>query len=134
MPNRPDLPKPPDDATDQPDAGALAATRIELLRELARESPEDATTQFLLGRELLAHARAAEAAQAFEAAIRANRDYAAAYRQLGNALEACDRHAEAAGAYREGIEVAARTHDLQAGKEMQAFLRRLARDHGTADP
>ena len=102
--------------------------RLALLRELVAADPADATAHFLLGRELLAAARAAEAADAFRAAIAANPDYAAAYRQLGNALEQAGRPADAAETSRRGVEVAERTHDLQAGKEMNAFLKRMARD------
>lgn len=101
--------------------------RIDVLRALAEAEPGDATTQFLLGRELLTKGRAPEAADAFRAAIAAQPDYAAAYRQLGNALEQAGQVELAAGAYREGIVVAERTHDLQAGKEMNAFLKRIAR-------
>lgn len=101
--------------------------RLELLRALVDADPADATAHFLLGRELLNAARAAEAALAFAAAISANPDYAAAYRQLGNALEQAGRAGEAEGAYLRGIEVAERTQDLQAGKEMAAFLKRIAR-------
>ena len=101
--------------------------RIALLRALAEESPGDATTQFLLGRELASAGHAAEAADAFAAAIAADADYAAAYRQLGNALETAGRRDEAADAYRRGVLVAERTNDLQAGKEMRAFLKRLER-------
>ena len=102
--------------------------RIALLRTLAAESPGDATTQFLLGRELASAGRAAEAATAFAAAIVADAAYTAAYRQLGNALETAGRADEAADVYRRGAEVAARTQDLQAGKEMRAFLKRMGRD------
>jgi tetratricopeptide (TPR) repeat protein len=101
--------------------------RIALLRALVDSDPGDATGHFLLGRELLTGGRAAEAAGAFRAAIAANPDYAAAYRQLGNALEQAGLPAEAAAAYQTGIAVSERTHDLQAGKEMTAFLKRLAR-------
>ena len=104
------------------------AARIALLRALAAESPDDATTLFLLGRELVAGGLADEAAAAFAAAIVADADYTAAYRQMGNALEAAGRSAEAADAYRRGAAVAERTNDLQAGKEMRAFLRRMERD------
>ncbi len=102
--------------------------RIALLRALAAESPGDATTQFLLGRELAAAGRADDAADAFAAAIAADSEYTAAYRQLGNALEAAGRTEEAADVYRRGAAVAVRTHDLQAGKEMRAFLKRMERD------
>jgi tetratricopeptide (TPR) repeat protein len=113
-----------DDSIDE----ARSATRIALLRELAAADPGDATAWFLLGRELLSHDHAGEACDAFAAAIRANPDYAAAYRQLGNAQEAAGRRDEAVETYRKGVAVAERTHDLQAGKEMNAFLKKLARD------
>ncbi|MEP7027010.1 MAG: tetratricopeptide repeat protein [Candidatus Eisenbacteria bacterium] len=101
--------------------------RIALLYALVEADPTDATAHFLLGRELLTAGRAADAASAFTGAIGANPDYAAAYRQLGNALELAGRRDEAADAYRAGVTVAGRTNDLQAGKEMAAFLKRLAR-------
>lgn len=102
--------------------------RITTLRILAEAEPGDATTWFLLGRELLAVPSPAEAADAFRRAIEADPDYTAAYRQLGNALEACGQVDEAVAVYTKGTEVAERTHDLQAGKEMNAFLKRIARD------
>ena len=102
--------------------------RIEVLRELAAADPADASTWFLLGRELATAGLPAEAADAFRSAIAAQPDYAAAYRQLGNALEAQGLRAEAEATYRAGVAVAEQTHDLQAGKEMNAFLKRLARE------
>ena len=62
--------------------------RLTTLRLLAEADPSDATTWFLLGREL-APLDPKEAADAFKKAIEADPDYSAAYRQLGNALEAC---------------------------------------------
>jgi cytochrome c-type biogenesis protein CcmH/NrfG len=100
--------------------------KITTLRMLAEAEPGDATTWFLLGRELAAQSPS-EAAEAFRRAIGADPDYSAAYRQLGNALEAAGLVDEAVAAYTQGIEVAERTHDLQAGKEMNAFLKRIAR-------
>ncbi len=103
------------------------SNRIEMLRELVAEDPADASASFLLGRELLNAGHAAEAIEAFAAAIGADADYAAAYRQLGNAQEAAGHVDDAIATYRRGIAVAERTNDLQTGKEMGAFLKRLAR-------
>jgi len=102
--------------------------RIELLRTLVADDPADAAAHFLLGRALLDAGHAVEAIAAFEGAIAADPDYAAAYRQMGNAQEAAGRIDDAIATYRRGVTVAERTNDLQAGKEMNAFLRRLARD------
>ncbi len=104
-----------------------ASHRIDLLRALVAESPDDAAAHVLLGRTLLDAGHAAEAITAFAAAIRADADYAAAYRQMGNAQEAAGHVDDAIATYRRGVEVAQRTNDLQAGKEMNAFLKRLAR-------
>src|SRR5438552_533334 len=49
----------------------------------------------------------------------------AAYRGLGRALERAGRLDEARAAYRRGLEVARQTGDLQTGKEIEVFLRRL---------
>jgi tetratricopeptide (TPR) repeat protein len=102
--------------------------RITTLRQLAEAEPGDSTTWFLLGRELLLASLPADAVDAFRSAIAADPDYTAAYRQLGNALEADGRPDEAIAVYEQGVQVAERTNDLQAGKEMNAFLKRIARD------
>ena len=104
-----------------------ASIRIEMLRALVAESPGDATAHFLLGRALLDAGHAPEAIAAFQAAIGADPGYTAAYRQMGNAQEAAGRIDDAIATYRRGIAVAQETSDLQAGKEMNAFLKRLAR-------
>jgi tetratricopeptide (TPR) repeat protein len=104
--------------------------RIAMLRALADADPADSAAWFLLGRELASAGRAREAIAAFESALAAKPDYTAAYRQLGNALEADGRYDDAAATYRRGIEVAEKTHDIQTAKEMNAFLKRLARDRG----
>jgi tetratricopeptide (TPR) repeat protein len=103
--------------------------RLQRLRDLAAEDPDDALARFLLGREAAGQGLFEEARAAFAAAIERDPKYTAAYRQWGNALEQLGRYEEAAAVYARGIRVAERTGDLQAGKEMEAFLRRLERDH-----
>lgn len=108
--------------------------RLQRLRELAAAEPEDAPTWFLLGREAAGRGLHEEARAAFAAAIERDPRYAAAYRHLGNALEQLGRPVEAALAYSRGARVAETTGDLQAGREMRAFLKRLERDRGFAPP
>lgn len=108
--------------------------RLEKLRELVRDDPEDALARFLLGREASGHGLHEEAREAFAAAVEIDPHYAAAYRYWGNALEALGRYEEAASVYARGTRVAERSGDLQAGKEMSAFLRRLERDRGLTPP
>jgi len=117
--------------TPQPEAER--SDRIAALRALTSAEPGDATAHFLLGRELLAVGDPVAAAQAFAAAVRAEPDYTAAWRQWGGALAAAGRNEEADEAWRHGIEVANRTQDVQTGREMIALRKRLARDHGIPD-
>ena len=102
--------------------------RLRQLRGLVEADPQDALSRFLLGRELVAANHFEEASQSFAEAIRLEPEYTAAYRQLGNCHEKLEQFSEATSAYVRGVEVAEKTGDLQAGKEMQAFLRRLERD------
>jgi tetratricopeptide (TPR) repeat protein len=104
--------------------------RLGQLRRLAAADPQDAVTRFLLGRELATQGLDEEAAGEFRQVLQLDARYTAAYRQLGNSLERLSRPGEAAGVYRAGVRIAAETGDLQAGKEMTAFLRRLERDSG----
>lgn len=102
--------------------------RLDQLRQLAAADPGDALTRFLLGREFAARGLDRDAAVAFRETLRLDPRYTAAYRQLGNSLERLSQPEEAAGVYRAGVRMAAETGDLQAGKEMAAFLKRLERD------
>jgi tetratricopeptide (TPR) repeat protein len=106
--------------------------RLEQLRELVRSEPDDALAYFLLGCEAAERGLASEAQAALAAAVERDPEYTAAYRHLGNALEHLGRFEEAVAVYARGVRVAERTGDLQAGKEMRAFLRRLERDRGIA--
>lgn len=104
--------------------------RIEQLRALVQLDPADETAAFLLGLELAGDEQYEEACHAFEEALRRKSDYSAAYRQLGNCLERLGQFEEAVATYQKGSHIADGSGDLQAGKEMRAFLKRLARDRG----
>jgi len=67
---------------------------------------------------------------AYEETIRLKPAYSAAHRGLGRALEQAGRLAEAEAADAAGLEVAARTGDLQTKKEIEVFLRRLEKRGG----
>ena len=101
--------------------------RLEQLRQIVALDPDDATSQFLLGRELASREEWEEARSALGRAVELQPDYSAAYRQLGNCLEKLGRKDEAVAVYERGIRVARETGDLQAGKEMAAFLKRMRR-------
>jgi predicted Zn-dependent protease len=101
--------------------------RVETLRRLLERDPDDALAWYGLGRALLELARPGEATPAFRRALDAKPDYTAAWRELGRALLAEGEPAAALAALREGIALAARTGDLQTGREMETFARRAER-------
>ena len=100
-------------------------TKLEQFKELAELDPEDPVVHYGLGSEHLKLGEFAEAAAAFRQAIALQPDYSAAYRELGKALEKQNRQEEAIAAYRQGKEVATQKGDLQTGREIDVFLKRL---------
>ena len=99
--------------------------RIAEFKEVAESMPDDPVVRFGLAAAYLEAGQAENAIQEYEETIRLKADYSAAHRGLGRALERAGRLEEARAAYRKGLEVAARTGDLQTKKEIEVFLRRL---------
>ncbi|OLC90648.1 MAG: hypothetical protein AUG87_13725 [Candidatus Rokubacteria bacterium 13_1_20CM_4_70_14] len=87
--------------------------------------PDDPVVRFGLAGAYLDAGLAEEAVAEYREAVRLKPDYTAAYRGLGRALERAGRLDEARAAYGRGLEVARQTGDLQTGKEIEVFLRRL---------
>lgn len=100
-------------------------TKLEQFKELAELDPDDPVVHYGLGSEHLKLGEFADAAAAFRRAIALQPDYSAAYRELGKALEKENHREEAIAAYRKGKEVAQQKGDIQTGKEIDVFLKRL---------
>ena len=99
--------------------------RIAEFKEVAELMPDDPVVRFGLAGAYLEAGLAEGAVREYAEAIRLKPDYSAAHRGLGRALERAGRREEARAAYGIGLEVAARTGDLQTKKEIEVFLRRL---------
>jgi len=99
--------------------------RIAEFKEVAEIIPDDPVVRFGLAGAYLEAGQAESAIIEYGEAIRLKPDYSAAHRGLGRALEQAGRPDEAQAAYKKGLEVAARTGDLQTKKEIEVFLRRL---------
>jgi predicted Zn-dependent protease len=103
----------------------VVTTRLEAFKEVVEIMPDDPVVRFGLAGAYLDAGEADAAVAEYTEAIRLKPDYTAAHRGLGRALERAGRSAEAVAAYARGLEVAAQTGDLQTGKEIEVFLRRL---------
>lgn len=100
---------------------------ISSLEKLLGTARDGALLRYSLG---LEYAKAGELARAIEhlrAAVRHDPLYSAAWKALGKALADSGLEEEALGAFRDGIDAAAKKGDKQAGKEMSVFARRLAK-------
>jgi Flp pilus assembly protein TadD len=97
--------------------------RIEEFKEVVEIMPDDPVVRFGLAGAYLDAGQADAAVVEYGEAIRL-KPYSAAHR-VGRALERAGRIAEARAAYAKGLEVARTTGDLQTGKEIEVFLRRL---------
>jgi predicted Zn-dependent protease len=104
--------------------------RIAEFKEVAELMPDDPVVRFGLAGAYLDAGKPENAAEEYREAIRLKPDYSAAHRGLGRALERAGQIAEARVAYQQGLEVATRTGDLQTGKEIEVFLRRLEKAAG----
>ena len=102
-----------------------AQGRLAEFQEVAAMMPDDPVVRFGLAGAYMDAGQPEAAVVEYQEAIRLKPDYSAAHRGLGRALERAGRLAEARAAYRHGLEVAARTGDLQTKKEIEVFLRRL---------
>jgi cytochrome c-type biogenesis protein CcmH/NrfG len=114
------------------DENEARAARVEALRELLAEDDSDVTTRFMLATELARMGRSGEAAAHFGCLLDGDPDYTAAYRGLGRALMALGETARARTVFTAGLAVAERTGDMQSGREMESFLRRLDAEGGGA--
>ena len=98
------------------------------LTQLLAQGRDNALLRFGLGQACLQDGDAAEAAEHLRQAVTHDPRYSAAWKLLGKALAQQSLTREAAAAWRQGLAVAQERGDSQAVKEMQVFLRRLARE------
>lgn len=98
---------------------------LENFEAMLANGEDNALLRYSLGNEYLKRQNFTQACAHFEQAVAQNPDYSAAWKLYGKALTAAQQSEEAMAAYSRGIEVAERTGDKQAAKEMQVFLKRL---------
>ena len=100
---------------------------IDNLETMLRRGQDNALVRYGLGNEYLKLKQLDQAVTHLQKAVELDPTYSAAWKQLGKALAASARTAEAMNAYEAGIRAAEQRGDLQAAKEMRVFLRRLTK-------
>lgn len=108
----------------------MSVERIKQLEELIELDPHDADLPFMLGKALLDAGKFEPAADRLESAAKMNPRLAAVWRHWGDALRKAGRRDDAIRVWTEGIALSEETRDLQAGKEMRVFLKRLEKSGG----
>ena len=99
-------------------------TMIENLHGMLERGVDSALLRFSLGSELLKVGDADSAIGHLRQALHFDAEYSAAWKMLGKALASSGNHAEAIDVLDQGIEVAERSGDIQAAKEMVVFRKR----------
>jgi Tfp pilus assembly protein PilF len=108
----------------------MAPTTLDSLRSLCGGPRDGALLRLSLAMQLLAQDDAPAAITELRHALRFDPAYSAAWKLLGKTLMDTGDIDEAIAAYRQGIAAATERGDVQAGKEMGVFLRRLLAANG----
>lgn len=98
------------------------------LEALLAGGQDSAVLRFSLGSALAKRNRLDDAVVHLQRAVEFDPRYSAAWKQLGLALAEAGRTDDAIAAYEQGIAAATAKGDVQAGKEMTVFLKRLQRE------
>lgn len=101
-------------------------SRLESVKALLAQAPDDSRIRFMLCMEFISAGRLDEAIPELDELIRRNPDYVAAYYQAGRASEDLGNPEAALTYYSKGIEAARRTGDSHSLSELQTALDLLA--------
>ena len=97
------------------------------LEAMLAAGQDNALLRFSLGQAYLKDGQHDIAIAHLSRALEHNRTYSAAWKLLAQAQSHAGQRAQAIETYTQGIAVAEENGDIQAGKEMRVFMRRLAR-------
>lgn len=109
------------------DGPIAKSAALETFERLLAQGKDTALLRFSLGNEYLKASDPPAAVAHLERAVAQDPNYTAAWKLLGKALATAGRRDDAIAAYHDGIAAAKRKGDRQAEKEMNVFLRRLAK-------
>lgn len=101
------------------------SARLDTLRGMLDEDPDDAFTRYAYAMELRSLERTDEALAEFARLVDGAPDYVATYYQYARALQSRGRAAEAQAIVRRGIDVAAAQEDAHTQGELEDLLAEL---------
>lgn len=94
--------------------------RIEKIKEMMAQSPNDSFLQHALALELVKEGKDADAKAVFNQLLQANATYVGSYYHLAKLLERTGERDEALKTYQNGMQVARQAGDTHAYNELQA--------------
>jgi predicted Zn-dependent protease len=109
----------------------MSQSRIDIFRQMASASPDDAMIWYGLGSEYVKVENWEEAVMALRNVVRINPDYTAAYQMLGTALMSQGEREEARRTWTSGIEAAGRTGAWKARGHMEGLLAGMKDESGS---
>ena len=104
----------------------MPSARLEILKSMVEQKPEDAFARYGLAMEYANTGELETAVEQFRELLKFNPNYAAGYFHGGQTLEKLGQIEEARELYREGIEITGVTGDEHTRSELIAALRNLA--------
>ena len=103
----------------------MSSTRLESLKNLVAQNPEDSFLRYGLAMEYRNGGDLDSAMREFQTLMEANPDYAATYFHAGQTLEQLGRADDARAVYERGIEVTTRKGDQHTCSELRGALEML---------
>jgi tetratricopeptide (TPR) repeat protein len=100
----------------------MATNRLELLRQMVSQNPDNSFARYGLAIELANSGALQQAAAEFRALLERDENYAAAYFHFGQALEKSGDVEQARAIYEKGIEVTTKKGDLHTRAEIEGAL------------
>lgn len=100
----------------------MASTRLEILKNMVAERPEDSFLRYGLAMEYRNSGDNERAMDEFNSLMASAPDYVPAYFHAGQTLERLGRSEDAREVYRRGIEAATRKGDQHARSELEGAL------------